>query len=253
MLIRLARSLLGPVTVRTPLFVRTTTLLSRPALPRAVRRAYAAPYRTAARRRAVGDFVADIPFSADHPSRPALDAIGAGLRDPGRAGAAAVGAARPGVRRPLPGRDPGPGAAGRAAPVRGGLAPAARGRAAVRGGGGAVGRRPGRAAGGPGPGGCRWAGRGGRVLRGRRGGRSRGTRRVLWGRWAGRGGDGAAAVVGVGGAGRGRLAGRGGGRRGDHQLGRAGPPGAGAGGRADRGRPAPGATGWPCSYRPRPT
>jgi acyl-coenzyme A synthetase/AMP-(fatty) acid ligase/pimeloyl-ACP methyl ester carboxylesterase len=81
-LIRLAsaRSLHEAVTVRTPLFVRATTLLSRPALPADVRRAFAAPYRSAARRRSVGDFVADIPFTGAHPSRPALDAIGEGMR-----------------------------------------------------------------------------------------------------------------------------------------------------------------------------
>jgi acyl-coenzyme A synthetase/AMP-(fatty) acid ligase/pimeloyl-ACP methyl ester carboxylesterase len=81
-LIRLAsaRPLHEAVTVRTPLFVRTTTLLSRPALPADVRRAFAAPYRSAARRRSVGDFVADIPFTPAHPSRPTLDAIGEGIR-----------------------------------------------------------------------------------------------------------------------------------------------------------------------------
>jgi acyl-CoA synthetase (AMP-forming)/AMP-acid ligase II/pimeloyl-ACP methyl ester carboxylesterase len=82
LVIRLAHSPLwrAPVCVATPTFVRAATALSRPALPRDVRRAFAAPYRTAARRRSVGDFVADIPFTADHPSRPALDAIGAGVR-----------------------------------------------------------------------------------------------------------------------------------------------------------------------------
>ncbi|HEY6747963.1 MAG TPA: alpha/beta fold hydrolase [Mycobacteriales bacterium] len=81
-LIRLAhaRGLRELVTVRTPLFVRATTLLSRPALPRAVRKAFAAPYGSAGRRRSVGDFVADIPFTADHPSRAALEDIAAGIR-----------------------------------------------------------------------------------------------------------------------------------------------------------------------------
>lgn len=64
--------------VRTPTFVRATTALSRPPLPAEVRRALAAPYRSAALRRSVGDFVADIPFSPGHPSRPALEAIAAG-------------------------------------------------------------------------------------------------------------------------------------------------------------------------------
>ncbi|GAB3347480.1 alpha/beta fold hydrolase [Modestobacter lapidis] len=81
-LIRLAsaRALHEAVTVRTPVFVQAATRLSRPALPADVRRAFAAPYRSAARRRSVGDFVADIPFTDAHPSRPALDAIGAGMR-----------------------------------------------------------------------------------------------------------------------------------------------------------------------------
>ena len=40
--------------------------------PRAVRDAFAAPYSTPARRRAVADFVADIPLEDDHPSMPTL-------------------------------------------------------------------------------------------------------------------------------------------------------------------------------------
>ena len=59
----------------TPLFVRTTTSLTLPRLPRDVRDAFAAPYGTVARRRAVSDFVADIPFADGHPSRAALDRI----------------------------------------------------------------------------------------------------------------------------------------------------------------------------------
>ena len=68
--------------VATPVFVRGTTALSRPALPRDVRDALAAPYASADRRRAVGEFVADIPFQGrgEHPSRPALEAIAQGVR-----------------------------------------------------------------------------------------------------------------------------------------------------------------------------
>jgi olefin beta-lactone synthetase len=66
--------------VRTPMFVWSTSALSRPPLPRDVRRALAAPYTSAARRRGVGDFVADIPFAADHPSRPTVNAIADGIR-----------------------------------------------------------------------------------------------------------------------------------------------------------------------------
>ena len=65
--------------VRTPAFVRATTALSRPALAASVRDAFAAPYASAERRGAVGDFVADIPFADGHPSRPALDAIADGI------------------------------------------------------------------------------------------------------------------------------------------------------------------------------
>ncbi|WP_448608721.1 alpha/beta fold hydrolase [Geodermatophilus sp. URMC 60] len=68
------------VTVGTPVFVRATTALSRPALPADVRRAFAEPYRSPARRRSVGDFVADIPFSPGHPSRPVQEAIAEGIR-----------------------------------------------------------------------------------------------------------------------------------------------------------------------------
>ncbi|MGY1639024.1 alpha/beta fold hydrolase [Geodermatophilus sp. SYSU D00742] len=81
-LIRLAHApgVRAAVTVGTPVFVRAATALSRPALPADVRRAFAAPYRSRARRRSVGDFVADIPFAPDHPSRPVQEAIAEGIR-----------------------------------------------------------------------------------------------------------------------------------------------------------------------------
>jgi acyl-coenzyme A synthetase/AMP-(fatty) acid ligase/pimeloyl-ACP methyl ester carboxylesterase len=66
--------------VRTRIFVWATSALSRPSLPRDVRRGLAAPYRTAARRRAIGDFVADIPFAQDHPSYPTVNAVAEGIR-----------------------------------------------------------------------------------------------------------------------------------------------------------------------------
>ncbi len=69
----------GWSTQTTPTFVRGTTALSRPALPRPVRDDLAAPYRGAARRQSVGDFVADIPFEHDHPCRATLDASPPGL------------------------------------------------------------------------------------------------------------------------------------------------------------------------------
>ena len=66
--------------VRTRTFVRAAAALSRPTLPKDVRRALAQPYRSAARRQSVGDFVADIPFTSDHPSGAALAAIAEGVR-----------------------------------------------------------------------------------------------------------------------------------------------------------------------------
>ena len=66
--------------VATPIFVRATTALSRPSLPREVRDALALPYDTADRRRAVGGFVADIPFSPGHPSHAAVAELAEGVR-----------------------------------------------------------------------------------------------------------------------------------------------------------------------------
>lgn len=80
--IRLARS--TPVrqtaTVRTSSFIRGTTALSGRHLTADARRGYLAPYRTAERRAAVGDFVADIPLEADHPSAGELTSIAEGIR-----------------------------------------------------------------------------------------------------------------------------------------------------------------------------
>ena len=63
----------------TPLFVRVTTSLTWPRPPAAVREAYALPYRSPRRRRAVGEFVADIPFAPGHPSNGAVQAIADGV------------------------------------------------------------------------------------------------------------------------------------------------------------------------------
>ncbi|WP_236825341.1 MULTISPECIES: alpha/beta fold hydrolase [unclassified Blastococcus] len=81
-LIRLAHApgLRAAVTVGSSVFVRGATALSWPPLPREVRRAYAQPYPSAAQRRAVGEFVADIPFRPGHPSRTAQEAIAEGIR-----------------------------------------------------------------------------------------------------------------------------------------------------------------------------
>jgi acyl-coenzyme A synthetase/AMP-(fatty) acid ligase/pimeloyl-ACP methyl ester carboxylesterase len=83
MLIRLARSrvLRDLVCVRTATFVRAAAALSWPALPVEIGTALRAPYSSAARRRAVGDFVADIPLEKSHPSRAALDRVAFGLAD----------------------------------------------------------------------------------------------------------------------------------------------------------------------------
>ncbi|HEY0812116.1 MAG TPA: alpha/beta fold hydrolase [Pseudonocardia sp.] len=80
-LIRLARTtaLRRTVCTATPTFVRVTGALSRPALPADVRDALAAPYRTTARRHAVGEFVADIPLEGEHVSASTLDGIAEGL------------------------------------------------------------------------------------------------------------------------------------------------------------------------------
>jgi olefin beta-lactone synthetase len=82
LLIRLARSplLRELVCVRAPIFASAAACLSRPALPADVRRSLRAPYGSTARRRAIGDFVADIPLEADHPSLGALESVAAGLR-----------------------------------------------------------------------------------------------------------------------------------------------------------------------------
>ncbi|WP_258371116.1 alpha/beta fold hydrolase [Curtobacterium sp. MCBD17_021] len=71
--------LLGRATVVTPAFIETTLAIAHPRLDRATADAYRAPYRGAARRGAVGGFVADIPVDAQHPSAAELDRIAAGV------------------------------------------------------------------------------------------------------------------------------------------------------------------------------
>jgi olefin beta-lactone synthetase len=80
-LIRMARlpGVLPLVCVRTPAFIQATLELSRPRLSAAIRAAYHAPYRSAARRAGIGAFVQDIPLDASHPSAEALERIVAGL------------------------------------------------------------------------------------------------------------------------------------------------------------------------------
>ncbi len=61
-------------------FLRVTHSLAHPPLPAEVRNAYMAPYRGASRRAGVGNFVADIPADATHPSFAALTAVAEGVR-----------------------------------------------------------------------------------------------------------------------------------------------------------------------------
>ncbi len=81
-LISMAR--LGPlrslVTERTPIFTTSPSVLAGSKVTADERAAYSAPYATAERRRAVEQFVADIPLEGDHPSGPVLDAIAEGVR-----------------------------------------------------------------------------------------------------------------------------------------------------------------------------
>ncbi|MDO5735288.1 MAG: alpha/beta fold hydrolase [Propionibacteriaceae bacterium] len=77
--LRPARAFAALTCVATPTFVHAATALSRPRLPRAIRDAFAAPYRLPDDRRFVGQFVADIPAEPTHPSRPALEEIADGL------------------------------------------------------------------------------------------------------------------------------------------------------------------------------
>ena len=81
--LRLALS--GPVlaaaTVTTPAFLETTLALAHPPLAAAVKRAYRAPYRGAARRGGIGAFVADIPVDFAHESAAELDRIAGGVSE----------------------------------------------------------------------------------------------------------------------------------------------------------------------------
>lgn len=72
-----ARGVLAASTVRTKAFLDTTLALASPALPSQVKDAYRAPYLSAARRRGIGSFVADIPVDASHESHGELARIAA--------------------------------------------------------------------------------------------------------------------------------------------------------------------------------
>jgi olefin beta-lactone synthetase len=67
-------------TTTSDAFLRVTHSLAHPPLPEDIRKAYMAPYRGPGQRAGVGNFVADIPVDASHPSFPVLSRIAEGLR-----------------------------------------------------------------------------------------------------------------------------------------------------------------------------
>jgi len=77
------RAVLNMVTWRTQAFVRGTTGISRfrsgRGMPVDVANAFAEPYRSASRRTAIRDFVADIPLEVEHPSMAALNEVAANV------------------------------------------------------------------------------------------------------------------------------------------------------------------------------
>ncbi len=84
-LIRAARApgLFQATTINTATFVHGAIELSRPRLAEGVREGILAPYRTAERRQAIGDFVEDIPLDPSHPTFRPLEAIADGLAELG--------------------------------------------------------------------------------------------------------------------------------------------------------------------------
>jgi olefin beta-lactone synthetase len=77
LLIRLAghEALRDLVCRRTPVFVRATLATARGRMGKEARSAYLRPYRTSRDRRAIADFVADIPTTPAHPSYAALASV----------------------------------------------------------------------------------------------------------------------------------------------------------------------------------
>jgi len=79
-LIRLARlPAVRPLLTTTPLFLTATLRVGAPELTAEEVAGYRLPYRRAAHRRAIGDFVADIPLNRRHASAAALAAVAASL------------------------------------------------------------------------------------------------------------------------------------------------------------------------------
>ncbi|MHA7238494.1 alpha/beta fold hydrolase [Arthrobacter sp. TMS1-12-1] len=70
----------GLGTRTTSAFLDVTLALARPALPPDVRRAFRDPYRVAADRQGIANFVSDIPVDPSHPSYEALTATADGIR-----------------------------------------------------------------------------------------------------------------------------------------------------------------------------
>ncbi|MDR6636817.1 alpha/beta fold hydrolase [Paenarthrobacter nitroguajacolicus] len=68
-------------TTTSDAFLRVTHSLASPPLAADIRKAYMAPYKGPHRRSGVGNFVADIPADANHPSFPTLEAVAEGLRE----------------------------------------------------------------------------------------------------------------------------------------------------------------------------
>ncbi|MHA7284896.1 alpha/beta fold hydrolase [Arthrobacter sp. MDT3-44] len=78
--VALAPGVHGLGTRTSTAFLDVTLSLARPALDRDVRRAFRDPYRTAAARQGIANFVSDIPADASHPSYGALTATAEGIR-----------------------------------------------------------------------------------------------------------------------------------------------------------------------------
>ncbi|UFS61075.1 alpha/beta fold hydrolase [Subtercola endophyticus] len=75
----LKRSMLTSTTVHTTAFLDTTLAIAHPSLAPDVRRAFRAPYRSAARRAGIGAFVADIPVDESHVSYAELTRVATGV------------------------------------------------------------------------------------------------------------------------------------------------------------------------------
>ncbi len=73
------RGILHRATVDTTAFITGAFEMSNPRTPAPIRAGFLAPYRSADRRKAIGEFVEDIPLDPSHPSADVLDEIAASL------------------------------------------------------------------------------------------------------------------------------------------------------------------------------